>query len=61
MPAEHGIAAAHHSSEHCLLPEIYVKFAPASVCHITRSLSTRVRAATNANEPLAIHEEEQVF
>lgn len=51
MPAEHGIAAVHHSSELCLLPEIYVKFAPASICHITRSLSTGVKAATNVNEP----------
>lgn len=33
VPAEHGIAAVHHSWQQCLLPEIYIIFAcaPASM------------------------------
>ena len=35
VPAEHGIAAVHHSCQQCLLPEIYIIFA-----HTPASMST---------------------
>lgn len=35
VPAEHGIAAVHHSCQQCHLPEIYIIFA-----HAPASMST---------------------
>lgn len=66
VPAEHGIAAVHHSWQQCLLPEIYIMLPVLlSLCQLTRSLSTEVIAATNAKEsnpnPPAVSEEERVF
>lgn len=34
VPAEHGIAAVHHSFKQCLLPEIYIIFARAPRLHV---------------------------